>query len=51
MDEARKFLESARNDGDPMYAAYVLILILGLRKVKSSACPGTPWTSTGERST
>lgn len=31
-DEARCFLESARNDGDPLYAAYVLILVLGLRK-------------------
>jgi integrase len=25
-------LESARADGDTMYAAYVLILVLGLRK-------------------
>src|SRR5262249_31434146 len=24
-DEARKFLESAREDGDPLYAAYVLV--------------------------
>jgi integrase len=31
-DEARKFLESARSDGDPLYALYVLILVLGLRK-------------------
>src|SRR5690606_29282390 len=31
-DEARKFLESARRDGDPLYAAYVLVLVLGLRK-------------------
>jgi hypothetical protein len=30
--EARAFLESARRDGDPMYAAYVLVLVLGLRK-------------------
>ncbi|MEO3861300.1 site-specific integrase [Acrocarpospora sp. B8E8] len=30
--EARQFLENARNDGDPLYAAYVLILVLGLRK-------------------
>jgi len=29
---SRRFLESARTDGDPLYAAYVLILILGLRK-------------------
>lgn len=32
VEEARLFLESARADGDPMYAAYVLVLILGLRK-------------------
>ncbi|SCF32018.1 Site-specific recombinase XerD [Micromonospora matsumotoense] len=31
-DEARRFLESARADRDPLYAAYVLILVLGLRK-------------------
>ncbi|GAA5120025.1 site-specific integrase [Haloechinothrix salitolerans] len=31
-DEARRFLESARNDGDPFYAAYVLVLVLGMRK-------------------
>ena len=31
-DEARRFLESAKRDRDPLYAAYVLILILGLRK-------------------
>lgn len=31
-EEARRFLESARDDQDSMYAAYVLILVLGLRK-------------------
>lgn len=31
-DEARAFLESARRDDDPFYAAYVLILVLGLRR-------------------
>jgi integrase len=31
-DEARRFLESARSDQDPLYAAYVLVLVLGLRK-------------------
>ncbi|MGC0419586.1 site-specific integrase [Embleya sp. AB8] len=30
--EAKAFLESARADDDPLYAAYVLILVLGLRK-------------------
>lgn len=40
VDEARRFLESARSDGDPMYAAYVLVLILGLRK---GEVLGLPW--------
>ena len=31
-EEARRFLESARHDRDPLYAAYVLVLVLGLRK-------------------
>ncbi len=31
-DEARQFLESARSAGDPFYAAYVLVLVLGMRK-------------------
>ena len=31
-DEARRFLESARMDRSRVYAAYVLILVLGLRK-------------------
>ena len=31
-EQARRFLASAREDGDPYYAAYVLILIEGLRK-------------------
>lgn len=31
-EEARKFLESARTDGHGLYAAFVLVLILGLRK-------------------
>jgi hypothetical protein len=29
VDEARRFLESARRDDDVLYAAYVLILVLG----------------------
>lgn len=32
VDEARHFLESAKTASDPLYAAYVLILVLGLRK-------------------
>ncbi len=31
-EEARRFLESARNDDDLLYAAFVLVLVLGLRK-------------------
>lgn len=31
-EEARRFLESARADDDPLYAVYTLILVLGLRK-------------------
>ncbi|HVD81561.1 MAG TPA: site-specific integrase [Propionibacteriaceae bacterium] len=31
-EEARRILESARSDSDPLYAAYVLVLVLGLRK-------------------
>ena len=32
VDEARKFLEWSRNDNDPLYPLWVLILVLGLRK-------------------
>lgn len=32
MEEPRQFLKSARRDRDPMYTAYVLILVLGLRR-------------------
>jgi integrase len=32
VDEARAFLESARLGKDPLYAAYVLVLVLGLRR-------------------
>jgi integrase len=32
VEEARQFLEEAKACGDPLYAAYVLILVLGLRK-------------------
>lgn len=31
-EEARRFLESARADNDPLYAAYVLVLVMGIRK-------------------
>lgn len=42
VDEARRFLESAKRDHDPLYAAYVLVLILGLRK---GEIVGLPWTA------
>lgn len=32
LDEVHRFLASARADNDPLYAAYVLLLVLGLRK-------------------
>lgn len=32
VDEARRFLESARREDDVFYAAYILVLVLGLRK-------------------
>ncbi|MEU5973872.1 site-specific integrase [Streptomyces sp. NPDC047315] len=32
VEEARQFLESARAAGDPLYPAYVLILVLGFRR-------------------
>ncbi|MFE0146229.1 site-specific integrase [Nonomuraea sp. NPDC059007] len=32
VDEARRFLEHLRKVDDPLYAAYVLILVLGLRR-------------------
>ena len=32
VDEARRFLESARRSGETFYAAFVLILVMGLRK-------------------
>ncbi|MFE9658304.1 hypothetical protein [Micromonospora sp. NPDC006431] len=31
-EEARAFLESSRDGDDYLYAAYVLVLVLGLRK-------------------
>jgi integrase len=40
VDEARRFLESARDDNDPMYLGYVLVLVLGMRK---GEVLGLPW--------
>jgi integrase len=42
VEEARQFLESAQRDGDPRYAGYVLILILGLRR---GELLGLPWSN------
>ena len=42
VEEARRFLESAKREGDPLYAAYVLILVLGLRKGEMI---GIPWNA------
>lgn len=38
-EQARQFLESARVDNDPLYAAYVLILVLGMRKGETLGLP------------
>jgi hypothetical protein len=43
-DEARKFLESARADEDPLYAAYALVLVTGLRKGEAL---GLTWEDVG----
>ena len=43
MEEVRLFLESAKADGDPFYAAYVLILVLALRE---GEVLGLPWDET-----
>lgn len=32
VDEARRFLESSRRDNDPLYALWVLILVMGMRR-------------------
>lgn len=41
-DEARRFLESSRQDKDTLYAAFVLVLVLGLRKGEAL---GLTWES------
>ena len=46
-EEARRFLESARADKDVMYAAFVLILVLGLRKGEVLGLHGVRSISTG----
>ncbi len=39
-EEARRFLENARNADDSLYAGYVLVLVLGLRRGEAL---GLPW--------
>jgi integrase len=41
-EEARQFMESARREQDPLYAAYVLILVMDLRK---GEVVGLPWSA------
>ena len=45
VDEARKFLESAYADRDPLYPLWVLILVLGLRKGEAQ---GLIWSAVDE---
>jgi hypothetical protein len=45
-DDARRLLEHARTARDPLYAAYVLILVLGLRKGEVLGLPGPTLTLT-----
>ena len=47
VEEASRFLASARDDDDPFYAAYVLILVNGLRK---GEVIGLTWSSVDEDS-
>jgi integrase len=42
VDEARRFLESAREDNDPLYGLWVLILVLGLRRGEGLRLSMTP---------
>ncbi|UCM88900.1 site-specific integrase [Streptomyces marincola] len=46
MEEACRFLERAEAERDYLYAAYVLVLVLGLRKGECWGSPGRTWTST-----
>lgn len=44
-EEARQYLESARSENEPLYAVYVLILVLGLRKMSLPPCHADPANS------
>jgi hypothetical protein len=50
VDEARRFLEHLREAEDPLYAAYVLIVVLGLRRGEVLGLPGTVRISPGNSS-
>ena len=45
VEEAQQFLASAREADDSLYAAYVLILVLGLRLVFFGSDAGREWSS------
>ncbi|SDD80818.1 hypothetical protein SAMN05216174_11893 [Actinokineospora iranica] len=38
-EQARRFLSSARDDGDPMYVAYLLVILLAMRKGEALGVP------------
>jgi hypothetical protein len=55
VEEACTFLESSRNDNDPLYPLWVLLIVLGMRKGRRSACSdptttGCPMTKTTQQS-
>ena len=51
VDEARKFLERSRNEDDPLYPLWVLILVLGLRKGEALGLiePDDDWRTDEDR--
>jgi len=51
VDEARKFLECSRNEDDPLYPLWVLILVLGLRKGEALGLiePDDDWRTDEDR--
>jgi hypothetical protein len=42
VDDARRYLESSRDSADPLHAAYVLLLVFGLRR---GDVPGLRWSA------
>jgi integrase len=51
VDEARKFLECSRNEDDPLYPLWVLILVLGLRRGEALGLiePDDDWRTDEDR--